>query len=256
MKDGNRTIPRKTLETDWVPQKPSPLTIMETGGATSDRHTRLTHQGVRDGIFPASSPFVLRTPCNRIKPRWWGKYRSLMAWGLVLGNLFLISLLFQKVLIERCRKTGTREIFSAWPSSFLYSLVVQACESLASLDNSLNRKWYFHPPVFRVLGFKNYLLSQITKRGLFFQDNYYIKQLVKGQIAVITVEPADKIAFVYNCIQTRRRGQYNGKWLISLAGVSRPLVTNNSYYSRKRRRSRRFNSSVSPPSELFALTKV
>ena len=44
-------------------------------------------------------------------------------------------------------------------------------------------------------------------------------------ITVITVEPADKIAFVYNCMQTRLRGQYNGKRPISLACVSRPLVT-------------------------------
>ena len=44
-------------------------------------------------------------------------------------------------------------------------------------------------------------------------------------IAVITVEPADKISFVYNFMQTRLRGQYNGKWPISLVCVSRPLVT-------------------------------
>ena len=44
-------------------------------------------------------------------------------------------------------------------------------------------------------------------------------------IAVITAEPADKFSFVYNCMHTRLRGQYNGKWLISLAYVSRPLVT-------------------------------
>ena len=30
-------------------------------------------------------------------------------------------------------------------------------------------------------------------------------------IAVITVEHAAKISFVYNCMQTRLRGQYNGK---------------------------------------------
>ena len=30
-------------------------------------------------------------------------------------------------------------------------------------------------------------------------------------IAVITVEPADKISFVCNCMQTRLRGQYNRK---------------------------------------------
>ena len=30
-------------------------------------------------------------------------------------------------------------------------------------------------------------------------------------IAVITVEPADKIPFVYNCMQRRLRGQYNEK---------------------------------------------
>ena len=49
--------------------------------------------------------------------------------------------------------------------------------------------------------------------------------LVNDKIAVITVEPADKISFVYNCMQTRLRGQYNGKWPISFVCVSRPLVT-------------------------------
>ena len=44
-------------------------------------------------------------------------------------------------------------------------------------------------------------------------------------IAVITVEPEDKISFVYNRMQTRLRGQYNGKWPISLVCVSKPLVT-------------------------------
>ena len=44
-------------------------------------------------------------------------------------------------------------------------------------------------------------------------------------IAVIAVEPADKISFVYNCMQPRLRGQYNGKWPITLVCVSRPLVT-------------------------------
>ena len=47
----------------------------------------------------------------------------------------------------------------------------------------------------------------------------------RSTIAVITVEPADKISFVYNWMQTRLRGQYNGKWPISLVCVSRPLVT-------------------------------
>ena len=37
---------------------------------------------------------------------------------------------------------------------------------------------------------------------------------------VITAEPADKTSFVYNCMQTRRRGQYNGKLPISLVWVS------------------------------------
>ena len=34
-----------------------------------------------------------------------------------------------------------------------------------------------------------------------------------------------KISFVYNCMHTRLRGQYNGKWPISLVYVSRSLVT-------------------------------
>ena len=46
-----------------------------------------------------------------------------------------------------------------------------------------------------------------------------------SSIAVITIEPADKSCFVYNCMKTRLRGQYNGKWPISLVWVSRPLVT-------------------------------
>ena len=35
----------------------------------------------------------------------------------------------------------------------------------------------------------------------------------------------EDISSVYNCMQTRLRGQYNGKWPISLVCVSRPLVT-------------------------------
>ena len=35
--------------------------------------------------------------------------------------------------------------------------------------------------------------------------------LIYGLIAVMTVKPADKISFVYNSMQTRPRGQYNGK---------------------------------------------
>ena len=31
------------------------------------------------------------------------------------------------------------------------------------------------------------------------------------EIAVITVEPADKTSFVYSCMQTRLKGQYNEK---------------------------------------------
>ena len=42
-----------------------------------------------------------------------------------------------------------------------------------------------------------------------------LKQLMHA-IAVVTVEPADKTSFVYNCMKTRLKGQYNGKWPISL----------------------------------------
>ena len=54
-------------------------------------------------------------------------------------------------------------------------------------------------------------------------QSYLDSDIIK--IAVITVEPADKISFVYNCMHTRLRGQYNGKCPISLVYVSRPLVT-------------------------------
>ena len=45
---------------------------------------------------------------------------------------------------------------------------------------------------------------------LFYIIHEFDMFLYQG-IAVITVEPADKISFVYNCMQTRLRGQYNGK---------------------------------------------
>ena len=40
-------------------------------------------------------------------------------------------------------------------------------------------------------------------------QSYLDSDIIK--IAVITVEPADKISFVYNCMHTRLRGQYNEK---------------------------------------------
>ena len=40
---------------------------------------------------------------------------------------------------------------------------------------------------------------------------YHVLKTKAELIPVITVEPADKISFVYNCMQTRLRGQYNGK---------------------------------------------
>ena len=49
-----------------------------------------------------------------------------------------------------------------------------------------------------------------------------------SRMDVITVETADKASLVYSCMQTRLRGQYNGKWPISdisLVGVSKPLTT-------------------------------
>lgn len=36
------------------------------------------------------------------------------------------------------------------------------------------------------------------------------------RIALVTVEPAGKASFVYNCVQTRLMRQYNGMWTISL----------------------------------------
>ena len=43
--------------------------------------------------------------------------------------------------------------------------------------------------------------------------------------AFVTVEPSGKASFVYSYMQTKLNGQYNGKWPISLACVSKPLIT-------------------------------
>ena len=45
------------------------------------------------------------------------------------------------------------------------------------------------------------------------------------KIAVIAVAPTGKASFVYSYIQTRLRGQYNGKWPFSLVYVLKPLIT-------------------------------
>ena len=37
------------------------------------------------------------------------------------------------------------------------------------------------------------------------------KKAFVRSIAIITIEPTDKISFVYNCMQTRLGGQFNGK---------------------------------------------
>ena len=58
-----------------------------------------------------------------------------------------------------------------------------------------------------------------TNRDLrvpFSHSDWLIKLSASVTIAVIIVEPADKIYFIYNRMQTRLRGQYNGRWPISL----------------------------------------
>ena len=37
-------------------------------------------------------------------------------------------------------------------------------------------------------------------------------------VAIDGVEPTDKISFVYNCIQTRLRGQYKPRLRVKIAG--------------------------------------
>ena len=44
-------------------------------------------------------------------------------------------------------------------------------------------------------------------------------------IAVIAVAPTGKASFVYSYVQTRLKGQYNGKWPFSLVYVLQPLIT-------------------------------
>ena len=43
-------------------------------------------------------------------------------------------------------------------------------------------------------------------------------------IAVIAVAPTDRASFVYSYVQTRLKGQYNGKWPFSLVYVLKPLI--------------------------------
>ena len=45
------------------------------------------------------------------------------------------------------------------------------------------------------------------------------------EIAVIAVAPTGKASFVYSYVQTRPKGQYNGKWPFSLFYVLKPLIT-------------------------------
>ena len=100
------------------------------------------------------------------------------------------------------------------------------------------QKCSFHPTEWVKTNLANrYVRNPGVGRGLERESSVFMRPRVHesmshesmsprvSAIAVITVEPADKISFVYNCMQTRLRGQYNGKWPISLVCVLTPLVT-------------------------------
>ena len=56
--------------------------------------------------------------------------------------------------------------------------------------------------------------------------DFFSRALSKFQvIAVIAVTPTGKASFVYSYVQTRLKGQYNGKWPFSLVSVLKPLIT-------------------------------
>ena len=46
-----------------------------------------------------------------------------------------------------------------------------------------------------------------------------------NSIAVIAAAPTGKASLVYSNVQTRPKGQYNGKWPFSLVHVLKPLIT-------------------------------
>ena len=52
-------------------------------------------------------------------------------------------------------------------------------------------------------------ISVVTSSRLL--EKLTLPELKTQHISLIIVEPADKISFVYNCMETRLRGQYNGK---------------------------------------------
>ena len=56
--------------------------------------------------------------------------------------------------------------------------------------------------------------------------DFFSRALSKFQvIAFIAVTPTGKASFVYSYVQTRLKGQYNGKWPFSLVYVLKPLIT-------------------------------
>ena len=76
---------------------------------------------------------------------------------------------------------------------------------------------------FSVLGLLCLSFNKRNVNGVDFAQKCFANW--QAGVAVITVEPADKLSFVYNFMQTRLMRQYNGKLPISLVLVSRPLVT-------------------------------
>ena len=73
-------------------------------------------------------------------------------------------------------------------------------------------------------------LYQACKREIPW--NLYFSKVMKPScktyyklIAVIAVAPSGKVSFVCSYVQTRLRGQHNGKWPSSLVYVRRPLIT-------------------------------
>ena len=73
---------------------------------------------------------------------------------------------------------------------------------------------------------KNFVTQVKVDMPLIERNREHIKLLIdRYAIAVIAIAPTGKASFVYSYVQTRLKGQYNGKWPFSLVYVLKPLIT-------------------------------
>ena len=129
----------------------------------------------------------------------------------VAGNLAFLHLKWERPYPNN--PAALWDLYCHW-SLWLVASIVIMFRGIVCLARLL-----FHSPItgcmWRGKGSLDYSCSS-------YRDQYFYWSLWPA--AVIAVAPTSKASFVYSYVQTRLKGQYNGKWPFGLVYVLKPLI--------------------------------